>query len=207
VLIPAPAPGSIAPLESQPYVIEWDDRLFRDVGTFRAYLIGRGVEWSAFLEQHPAVVANAALHAVEWDGESFYDQASLSRKLSERGVSYRQWAMGHPQAAAILAGQPVQTNQRLTATVREKRALVTWSGIAFTSARGLRMHLTRRGGDWNRFLVNHPAVAQRLGLASVIWEGERFYTRTALARWLVAHDSTLSKWKRAHPGFVETLVQ
>ena len=69
------------------------------------------------------------------------------------------------------------------------------------------MHLTRQGTDWNVFLVGHPGVAQRLGLASVAWNGARFYTRIALSRWLVAHNSTLAKWEIAHPGFAEKLVR
>jgi hypothetical protein len=68
------------------------------------------------------------------------------------------------------------------------------------------MHLARRGSDWNVFLLGHPAVAQRLGLASVSVGGARFYTATALKRWLVAGGSTLAAWERAHPGFVEKLA-
>jgi hypothetical protein len=204
-LIEAPAAGTLAPLELQPYVIEWSDRLFRTVGDFRSYLIGLGVDWSAFLEQHPAVVEQGGLIAIEWDGELFYDQASLTRKLGEQGVSYQRWAENHPTAAAVLSGQPV-SNQRTTAKVRAKRVAINWSGIGFTSANGLRMYLGRQGTDWNVFLVGHPSAAKRLGLASVQWNGERFYTRTALSRWLVAHRSTLVKWDTAHPGFADKLV-
>ena len=206
-LIPAPAPGTIVPLEAQPYVIEWDDRLFDDVGTFRSYLMRhRGVDWSAFLDRHPAVVDNSGLLAVEWDGEKFYDQASLARALGEQGVSYQRWAANHPLGREILAGQPVHTTQHVTAVVRNKAVVVRWSGISFTSSNGLRMHLARRGSDWNVFLLGHPAVAQRLGLASVSVGGARFYTATALKRWLVAGGSTLAAWERAHPGFVEKLA-
>jgi len=205
-LIPAPAPGTVVLLEPQAYVIEWDDRLFRDVGDFRSYLIDLGIDWSAFLDRHPAVVENAGLIAVEWDGGQFYDQASLTRRLRVLGVSYQRWAGNHPRAAAILSGEGVQTTQRTAARVREKRVAIMWGGIGFTSANGLRIHLVRSGTDWNAFLVGHPVAAQRLGLTSVAWNGRRFYTRTALSQWLAAHRSTLAKWESAHPGFAEELL-
>jgi hypothetical protein len=205
-LIAAPAPGTVYPLELQPYVIEWHDRLFRDVGVFRSYLLGLGVDWSAFLDRHPAVVKNAGLLAVAWDGRQFYDQASLQGELRRKGISYRRWAQNHPLAAAILAGQPVQTTQRVLATQREKRVLITWGGVDFTSANGLRIYVARSGSDWNDFLGKHPTVATRLGLAAVEWGGKRYYTARSLELRLRATGSTLARWKREHPGFVEKLV-
>ena len=89
--------------------------------------------------------------------------------------------------------------------MREKRAVIRWSGIGFTSANGLRMHLAERKTDWNAFLVRHPAAARRLVLSSVDWNGLRFYTRTALSDWLVAHGGDLESWDTAHPGFIEKL--
>ena len=78
--------------------------MFQSAGELRAYVLGLGVDWSVFLERHPALVEQLGLPAVEWDGELFYDQASLTRRLSEHGTSYRRWATNHPLAAAILAG-------------------------------------------------------------------------------------------------------
>ena len=72
-MIAAPARGTVAPLGLKEYVVEWDRSLFRDVGVFRSYLIGLGVEWSGFLDRHPAVVQNAGLLAVVWNGAQFYD--------------------------------------------------------------------------------------------------------------------------------------
>jgi hypothetical protein len=186
-------------------VIEWSDRLFEDVGEFRAYMIRRGVNWSEFVELHPAVVTRGGLIAVEWDDDEFYDQASLAKKLGENGVSYETWAEAHPQAATVLSGEPVSTPRLATVEPREKRAVIRWSGIGFTSANGLRMHLAERKTDWNAFLVRHPGAARRLVLPSVDWNGLRFYTRTSLAGWLEAHGSDLASWDTAHPGFVEKL--
>jgi len=205
-LIAAPARGTVASLGLQEYVVEWDGRLFRDVGVFRSYLIGLGVEWSAFLDRHPAVVENAGLLAVLWNGKQFYDQASLRRELRSKGVSYQRWSLNHPHAATILAGLPVQSAQHVLATVRETRPLIRWSGIDFMTATGLRLHLARRGIVWNDFLVGHSAVAQRLGLAAVDWSGMRFYTTSSLERWLLTRGLTLASWAREHPGFAEKLA-
>ena len=204
-MIPPPAPESVVPLESQPYVIEWSDRLFENAGEFRSYMIGRGIDWSDFVEKHPAVVTQGGLIAVTWDDQDFYDQASLMKRLAEHGVPYEGWAERHPQAATVLNGDPVPVPHLATAETREKRAVIRWSDIGFTSANGLRIYLTEQGIGWNAFLVRHPAAARRLSLASVDWNGLRFYTRTALSGWLAAHGSDLDSWDRAHPGFAEQL--
>ena len=64
----------------------------------------------------------------------------------------------------------------------------------------------QRGTDWNTFLVGHPAAAQRLALASVTWDGKRFYTRTALAQYLGKRRGTLAQWQKTHPGLAENLM-
>ncbi len=204
-LIPPPAPESVVPLESQPYVIEWSDRLFENAGEFRTYMIDRGVDWSDFVAKHPAVVTQGGLIAVVWDSGEFYDQASLTKRLGEHGVSYGIWAERHPQAAAVLRGKPVSVPRLATVETRERRAVIRWSGIGFTSANGLRIYLREQRIDWNAFLVRHPAAGRRLALPSVDWNGLRFYTRTALSGWLAAHGSNLESWDRAHPGFVDQL--
>jgi hypothetical protein len=186
------------------YVIEWGGRLFSTVGSFRSYLLGLGVDWSDFLERHPAAVEQTGLIFVQWDGEEFYDQASLIDKLKEQGISYKRWAKDHPQAATVMAGRPVASARRAP-PVLEKQVVITWAGIDFTTADGLRTHLARQDIDWNGFLIAHPVVPKRLAVASVQWDGKLFYTRTALSRWLVAHRSTLEKWDSAHPGRSEKL--
>ncbi|WP_181813487.1 heparin lyase I family protein [Gaiella occulta] len=207
--VPAAPGGSEAAvrlLEVKPYVIEWDGRLFPTPGAFRSYLIGLGIDWSAFLERHPAVASRVALPYVSWDGRRFYDQASLARLLAAQRVSYGAWALRHPQAAAILAGQPASSAPRTAAVVLEKRVALTWEGIGFTTAGGLRTFLAQRGIGWDAFLSRHPAVAQRLGLSSVNMGGVQIYTRSALSRWLAAHGGSLAKWVLKHPGAAERLT-
>ena len=199
-------PAAPTTLEVKPYAIEWDGRLFPTMGAFRSYLIGAGTDWSGFLARHPEIAASAGLPFVQWDGRKFYDQASLVRHLAKGKIRYATWASDHPVAAAILAGRPVPGVQRTSAEVLQKPVAITWAGIDFTTAGGLRSYVVRHGADWNGFLVRHPAVALRLSLASVTWEGKRFYTQTALARWLAEHNGTLARWQKAHPGIAETLM-
>jgi hypothetical protein len=199
-------PATPVILETKTYAIEWDNRLFSTTGVFRSYLTGLGVNWSAFIKTHPAVASQTGLPYIKWDDRQFYDQASLARLLSREGVGYRRWATKHPRAAALLAGQPVTTSQRTTARVLQKKVAITWTGIGFTSAEGLRTHITLRGTDWNTFLVGHPAAAKRLGLAYLTWDGARYYSRKALSRWLVAHHSTLARWDKEHPGIAGKLM-
>jgi hypothetical protein len=190
----------------KPYVIEWDGRLFQTMGAFRSYLIGLGTDWSGFLARHPGVADRAGLPFVKWDGLKFYDQASLARRLATRKVSFAKWVGNHPIAGAILAGRPVEGVQRTAAQVLQKPVAITWAGVGFTTANGLRSYVERRGDDWNGFLAKHPAAAQRLALTSVTWEGKRFYTRTALSQWLTEHKGTLARWQEAHPGMAEKLM-
>ena len=126
--------------------------------------------------------------------------------LSRDGVAYRSWAGKHPRAATLLAGRPVATAQRTTARVVQKKVAITWAGIGFTNADGLRSYIVRQKLDWNAFLVGHPAAAKRLGLATLTWDGSRFYSREALSRWLVKHHSTLARWNKEHPGIVDKLM-
>ena len=199
-------PAAPATLEVKPYVIEWDGRLFQTMGTFRSYLMGIGTDWSGFLRKHPDIAETTGLPFVQWDGKKFYDQASLARKLAKRKNGYREWASKHPFAAASLAGVPVAGAQRTEAQVLQKPVAITWAGVGFTTANGLRSYIMRQGADWNTFLVGHPAAAQRLALASVTWEGKRFYTRAALSRWFTEHHGTLAQWQKAHPGLAEKLM-
>ena len=206
MLILPSEPETILPLEPDPYVIEWSDRLFESAREFRTYMLRRGVDWPEFVRMHPAIVAQGRLVAVIWDGEEFYDQESLRKRLGEHGVSYRRWAGAHPDAATALSGEPIATPRLAAVSVREKRAVIRWSGISFTSANGLRMHLREHKVDWNAFLVRHPTASRRLGLVSVGWSGHRFYTRAALARWLASRGGSLETWQRVHSGFAEKLV-
>ena len=173
-------PATGVTLETKAYAIEWDNRLFSTVGVFRSYLLGLGVDWSSFIAKHPAVVTQTGLPFIKWDGKQIYDQASLTRVLSRDGVAYRSWAGKHPRAATLLAGRPVATAQRTTARVVQKKVAITWAGIGFTNADGLRSYIVRQKLDWNAFLVGHPAAAKRLGLATLTWDGSPFYSRGAL---------------------------
>ena len=216
---PAPAPAAapapaVTPEPTTPadnaaptrqYMIEWGGRLFSTAGSFRSYLLGLGVDWPEFLKRHPAAVEQTGLISVQWDGEHFYDQASLVSQLDKQGVSYRSWAEDHPRAASVLAGRPVASAQRAPRVLQTKIA-ITWSGVAFTTADGLRTYLVRRHIDWNDFLVAHPAVAKRLAVASVQWDGKVFYSRRALSRWLVTHHNTFARWDTTHPGLADKLA-
>lgn len=204
-MLTVPTPASTT-LEMRPYVIEWDSRLFPTMGAFRAYLIGRGMDWSDFLARHPGVADRTGLPFVQWDGRRFYDQASLTRHLDTRKIGYRRWARDHPFAATILAGKPVVAANRTVAQVQQKPAVITWASFAFTAPSGLRSYVERRGANWNAFLVKHPAAAQRLALPSVTWKSKRFFTRAALAQWLAEHDGSLGRWEKAHPGLSERLM-
>ena len=198
-----PAPTT---LEVKPYVIEWDGRLFQTMGAFRSYIIGLGMDWSGFLARHPGVADRGGLPFVQWDGMRFYDQESLTRQLAKRKISFAGWVSNHPIAGAILAGRPVEGVQRTAAQVLQKPVAITWAGVGFTTADGLRSYVERQGEDWNRFLAKHPAAAKRLALASVTWEGKQFYTRSALSRWLTGHKGNLARWQKAHPGMAEKLM-
>ena len=148
---PAPAPAAapapaVTPEPTTPadnaaptrqYMIEWGGRLFSTAGSFRSYLLGLGVDWPEFLKRHPAAVEQTGLISVQWDGEHFYDQASLVSQLDKQGISYRSWAEDHPRAASVLAGRPVASAQRAPRVLQTKVA-ITWSGVAFTTADGLR---------------------------------------------------------------------
>ena len=206
VVSPQATPAAATPIEMKSYVIEWDGRLFPSMGAFRSYVVGLGKDWSGFLARHPGVAARTGLPYVQWDGEKHYDQASLVKHLGREGVSYRRWASEHPEAAATLAGRPVAGAQRTVAEVLQKPVVITWAGVGFTTATGLRSHLARNGRDWNVFLVGHPAAAKRLGLASVTWEGEQFYTRAALSQWLADHKVAFAQWQKTHPGLAEKLM-
>jgi hypothetical protein len=189
------------------YTVEWNGRLFPTPGAFRSYLIRHGIEWSSFVDQHPAVAEQAALAWVEWGGRRFYDQASLVEALARKDVSYERWAQRHPEASAILAGQPVPTARRTQARLQSKRVPVSWSGIGFTTAAALRTYFGETGRpDWDAFLSNHPDVVKRLDLASVLLDGTPVYTRGALSRWLAAHDNSLERWAQTHPGAAERLM-
>jgi hypothetical protein len=198
-------PTAAAPLELAPYAVEWDGRLFRTMGSFRTYLTRQGVNWQGFLLRHPLLAERNALPVVVWNGRKFYDQPSLVEYLGGK-ASYARWAQRHPDAAAILAGRPVAGITRQPAQISQKRPLLVWAGIDFTSASGLRSYVEGQGKDWNRFLVEHPAAARRLSLTSVTWQGASFYTRSALSRWLAERRVALARWTKAHPGVVEKLM-
>jgi hypothetical protein len=145
--------------EGQP-LLEWEGRLFSSAGEFHRYLQVRKVNWTRLLDRHPAVVTALGLPSVKWDGRTFYSQASLRGWLDRSGVSYTSWAKAHPNAAAALSATARASGQtRLLA-----QTLVTWDGIRFTTAAGLRTHLQSQGVDWATFIAGHPAVAQALGL-------------------------------------------
>jgi hypothetical protein len=153
------------------YAIEWDNRLFSTVGVFRSYLLGLGVDWSSFIAKHPAVVTQTGLPFIKWDGKQIYDQASLTRVLSRDGVAYRSWAGKHPRAATLLAGRPVATAQRTTARVVQKKVAITWAGIGFTNADGLRSYIVRQKLDSsNAWIVTapHGSCCSPITLSSII---------------------------------------
>ena len=200
-------PTSAPSFELKQYTVEWNGRLFPTAGSFRSYLIRHGVNWSGFVQQHPAVVAQAALPYVEWNSQRFYDQASLVHELALQHVPYERWAQRHPEAAAILAGQPVPTARHTQARMLSKRVPVSWSGIGFTTPEGLRTYFAEHGRPyWDAFLTEHPDVVKRFDLASVVLNGTAIYTRGQLSRWLAAHNSSLDQWELLNPGAAERLM-
>ena len=189
------------------YVTEWDGRLFPNAGALRGYLTGRGVVWSEFLARHPAVAKQAGLPSVTWNGRQFFDQASLTHELTRQGLAYRVWAKSHATAAAILAGRAVASvkQQPVTRSLADA-AVISWAGVGFTSARGLRTYVTQQGRSWDAFLAEHPAIVGRLHLTSVTMDRTPFFSRGALATWLGAHGSALATWSANHPGVAERLM-
>jgi hypothetical protein len=85
-------------------------------------------------------------------------------------------------------------------------AVVSWAGIGFTNARGLRTYITQQGRGWDAFLREHPAIVRRLNLTSVTMERTQFFSRGALAAWLGGHGSGLATWSANHPGVAERLM-
>jgi hypothetical protein len=146
--------------EGQP-LLEWEGRLFTSPRQFRLYVDSRSLSWTRFLDAHPAVVAALGIPAVKWNQRTFYSKASLQLRMERSGVSYAGWAKTHRLAAAQLSGKA-----RVTPSTEQvlARAVVTWDGIGFTTAAGLRSHLRSQGVDWTTFIAVHPAVAKALGL-------------------------------------------
>jgi hypothetical protein len=84
--------------------------------------------------------------------------------------------------------------------------VVYWGGRPFADWGDLRSYLSRRGVQLNRFLVNHPTVARRLGLKPLPWDGKSFYVRARFAVWLKAHGMSTRSWSKQHPGQLERLA-
>jgi len=152
-----------------PALLEWDGRLFHTAGDFRNHLLARGVDWTAFADTHPAAVSALRIPSVTWGGKAFFTQGSLNRWLARTGVGYRAWAKKHPTARAILAGehgagatQPAKTPSRALAAA----PIVTWDGIEFTKAAGLKDYLAAKKINWNAFLAAHPAIVEKFELGS-----------------------------------------
>jgi hypothetical protein len=82
-----------------------------------------------------------------------------------------------------------------------------WDGKSFGTARDLRQHLRRRGVQWNRFLVKHPAVAASYELQSVEWDGKRFYTRRALRQHLSRTSVGYAAWAVRHSDAAAILME
>jgi hypothetical protein len=82
-----------------------------------------------------------------------------------------------------------------------------WDGRAFHTARDLRQYLRRRGVQWNRFLVSHPAVAAKFELRAVAWDGKRFFTRRALRQHLAHTSVSYAAWAVKHTTAAEVLIE
>ena len=59
--------------------------------------------------------------------------------------------------------------------------------------------------SWEAFLELHPAAAAELQLVKVTY-GSTFYTQQALARWLAAHQQSVSGWAATHAAASEALA-
>jgi hypothetical protein len=81
----------------------WDGVHFTRWGNLKAHLQSRGVEPSAFLQGHPAIVEMLSVTPVQWDSRQFYVRTSLAAWLDRRGAKYGTWVQRHSGAALRLA--------------------------------------------------------------------------------------------------------
>jgi hypothetical protein len=81
----------------------WDGIHFTRWGRLKSHLQSHGVEPSAFLQGHPAIVEMLSVTPVQWDSRQFYVRTSLAAWLDRRGANYGTWVRRHTGAAQRLA--------------------------------------------------------------------------------------------------------
>jgi hypothetical protein len=202
---PAPdAASAVAELLESSGGVVWDGQLFRSPGTLKRHLDARRVDWTSFLDKHPAVVSVYELPFVRWAGKRFYTQDGLRRQLQAAGADLQAWVRVHAQAWADLAASE-SVPSRTIASVQTGPGRVVWHDRIFLRPSSLRAHLRLGGLGWQRFLERHADVVAAFSLPSVTWDGKAFYTKAALTRWLGERGKSYEAWAAARSELASRL--